>query len=382
MLGTFSRKFAISTPSKGKLGDFVSRYCGKGSVCCGEVPDREAIDITASPTDDCEDIADIVGRQEDVVVFPTLLRGGRPGLQLLQKQQQLDPGSPSNSKPAAGAKFGLQSPFSPNSCISTTAGTPSSLQSGSRAAGSVQWTGEGETRDGQGMLTGADGQKYEGQFLNSAPHGSGVLNEFDGSEYQGAFEHNHRHGYGSQTYSDGSTYEGQWIADSKSGHGIQCWPDGSRYEGHFEMGLLDGQGVYRELSGLQYAGWYHQNQRHGEGCCNFEDGRKYSGQWREGWMSGTGRIDWKDGTMYRGEFDCDQRHGEGTLFWPCGANYRGGWNFDERQSEGVYEDSQGRCMEQEWRDGLLVRSRKVVHTPPPPPPGELAFFPRMGLPEA
>jgi hypothetical protein len=71
---------------------------------------------------------------------------------------------------------------------------------------------------GEGAFTGADGDKYVGQYHVGKKHGEGTYTYYtlpDGDEYVGQWQADKKHGEG--TYINGVKYVGQWQADKKHG---------------------------------------------------------------------------------------------------------------------------------------------------------------------
>merc|ERR1719446_1647545 len=82
--------------------------------------------------------------------------------------------------------------------------------------GKRTYTGEwvGECRDGQGVLSWADGAKYEGQWSNDKAEGQGKFTHADGAIYDGAWVADKANGSGTLVEADGTKYEGQWKDDA------------------------------------------------------------------------------------------------------------------------------------------------------------------------
>ena len=64
--------------------------------------------------------------------------------------------------------------------------------------------------NGYGIYIGADGQKYEGQFVNDKREGHGIFTWTDGQVYKGEFQNNHKHGRGVHFFQDGTKKIGQF----------------------------------------------------------------------------------------------------------------------------------------------------------------------------
>ena len=51
-------------------------------------------------------------------------------------------------------------------------------------------------------------------------------------------------GYGPYTWADGNKYEGDFVNGIRTGKGIYTWPNGYKYEGDFINGIRTGMGMY------------------------------------------------------------------------------------------------------------------------------------------
>ena len=63
-----------------------------------------------------------------------------------------------------------------------------------------------------------------------------------GDKYYGAInENSKRHGHGVMTYADGDKYDGEWEDDNQHGDGVYTWEDGAIFDGEFENGKRHGR---------------------------------------------------------------------------------------------------------------------------------------------
>lgn len=85
------------------------------------------------------------------------------------------------------------------------------------------------------------------------------------------------------------TYEGDILNTNPHGKGIFTFSNGDIYKGDCKYGKLDGFGIYRYNSGGTYTGFFSYGKSHGIGT--YEDKKNiYKGTWR---------CDKKHGTFYR-----------------------------------------------------------------------------------
>lgn len=87
--------------------------------------------------------------------------------------------------------------------------------------------------DGQGTVSFAGGDRYQGGFVAGKLEGKGTWTAADGSTYVGQWHDGKRHGIGTFQWGHGSTYAGDWFYDRRHGNGTLTWPGGDRFEGEF-----------------------------------------------------------------------------------------------------------------------------------------------------
>lgn len=68
----------------------------------------------------------------------------------------------------------------------------------------------------------ANGDVYEGTFVDGVKSGKGVYKFADGGIYTGTYKNDLRHGFGTLTYTGGNVYRGQWKDD-------KCWDFACEY---------------------------------------------------------------------------------------------------------------------------------------------------------
>ena len=56
----------------------------------------------------------------------------------------------------------------------------------------------------------AEGESYEGEYINDKKCGYGIFKWGNGNMYKGNFFDDVRHGYGEMYWSDGAYYKGMW----------------------------------------------------------------------------------------------------------------------------------------------------------------------------
>ena len=110
-------------------------------------------------------------------------------------------------------------------------------------------------------------------------------------------------GQGKLTYANGEYYEGQFLNDQQDGFGTHKWPSGAEYVGEWIAGVRQGLGKYTFPDGATFTGRF--------------KGEKDGSIVREG---ARGEYSWINGEAYRGGFKADQREGKGIFVWSSGRS--------------------------------------------------------------
>jgi hypothetical protein len=97
---------------------------------------------------------------------------------------------------------------------------------------------------------------YAGPCVNGLAEGVG--NAIGTAEYRGEFKAGGKHGKGVKTWANGDRYEGDFVEDRIEGFGLYVFGrgpwQGERYEGDYLAGRRHGHGVYRWTTGDVYSG--------------------------------------------------------------------------------------------------------------------------------
>ena len=122
-------------------------------------------------------------------------------------------------------------------------------------------------------------------------------------------------GNGKMTYASGNYYEGQWANNKRNGQGTMFWlTSDEKYEGNWEDNFQSGFGAHIWLDGStdnkllrnRYVGYWKLGQRYGKGTFYYSNGSKYEGEWKENFKHGRGVFTFEDGTQYIGPFENDR----------------------------------------------------------------------------
>lgn len=139
---------------------------------------------------------------------------------------------------------------------------------------------------GRGKLSYASGVVYDGEFKDGLFSGAGKYRHANGALSQGEF----RGGVfvsGKLSDAQGNTYEGRFVQGQPSGKVVWTSIEGDRYEGAVKDWKFDGIGFLRSPDGDEYRGAFRNGLFEGEGTLVYAKtpagGRKkVSGTWHEG----------------------------------------------------------------------------------------------------
>ncbi len=185
------------------------------------------------------------------------------------------------------------------------------------------------TRGERGTLTDGkiiydDGAEYVGELDEFIRSGQGKMKYANGDEFEGFFINDEINGIGKFTYySTMDVYEGSIIGSKKTGEGTYTFRDGTVYKGNYENDLPNGEGVIFYYDGTVYTGTFVDGTRRGHGVLDFETGDRYEGEFVDGKMHGNGTYTYACGDIYVGEFTDGEITGSGTYTWADGRTYTG-----------------------------------------------------------
>lgn len=120
------------------------------------------------------------------------------------------------------------------------------------------------------LLVNGDEGSSEEPFSVSEPR----LVKVKGGEYYGTLnKRGQKHGEGKMTYANGNEYEGRWMNNKRDGKGITKYASGNVYTGTWKEGKRHGFGVFHiKKTGDIYRGHWSQGLKSGPGVYEYEDG--------------------------------------------------------------------------------------------------------------
>jgi len=116
----------------------------------------------------------------------------------------------------------------------------------------------------------------------------------------GFFEDRKKNGKGVFKWANGDVYEGEYLNDLKDGDGEYRLAIGHVYNGQFRNGFKHGTGVFRWANGDVYEGDFVNDIQHGNGCLESKKfGYTFKGQFDQG-KRGCGQMMWSNGESWFG----------------------------------------------------------------------------------
>lgn len=207
--------------------------------------------------------------------------------------------------------------------------------------------------EGQGRMSWANGDQYDGEFLAGLMHGKGRFISTYSGTYKGNYVHGRMEGRGLFTYPDGSFYEGEFVGNQFHGKGKLVNPRGDVYHGDFEKNKMHGHGKWMFADKSIYIGQVAEGIIEGKGELQRPSGEKYTGDFVAGKMHGQGVYTDAQGNQYTGEFNTDNFSGSGTFVGADGFTYVGEFKNWQLNGKGIQTDSEGNHWEGEYQDGRL-----------------------------
>ncbi|KAJ0407354.1 hypothetical protein P43SY_004782 [Pythium insidiosum] len=212
----------------------------------------------------------------------------------------------------------------------------------------------------RGRLKYANGDLYDGEWVDGKRHGHGVLTFADGGgSYVGGFASDMFHGFGVLEQHHVIVRRPMEPPSLVSGAlRLHVKRRSELYEGDFRMGKRHGRGSLRAAHGDVYDGQFVDDYYHGRGVCAYPNGDVYDGEWRHGRWHGQGELRrGRDGSSYLGEFCNGLFHGFGRETFGRGGSqgsYTGGFRFGQRHGHGQrvwrLEPGREKTYDGDWRD--------------------------------
>lgn len=115
---------------------------------------------------------------------------------------------------------------------------------------------------GEVTITYPSGQFHGTYAQGRVVNGSGMYYFANGDRYDGVFVNGRKHGPGRYTdVRNGTVYDGEWVNGRREGYGVYTTYDGLKYEGEWLYGMKHGRGVLYRHKELVYDGLWEKNRR-------------------------------------------------------------------------------------------------------------------------
>lgn len=187
-------------------------------------------------------------------------------------------------------------------------------------------------------------------------HGRGILKYANGDQYEGEFVDGKKEGKGKWTDRENNTYEGDWVKDKKHGHGVYKTVEGFIFEGEFANNKREGKGTIITPEKTKYVCSFKDDEEVGEVEFFFANGDHALGYIKDGYLCQNGRYEFKNGDVYVGNFEKGLFHGEGYYKWNNDANYaiyEGNYSGGKKHGKGQLINKDGRILCGVFRDNNM-----------------------------
>ena len=113
-----------------------------------------------------------------------------------------------------------------------------------------------------------------------------------------------KNGYGIFSWANGERYEGYFKDGQANGQGTREYVHGDKYVGEYKDGKKNGYGTYFWAKGDKFVGEYKDGKRNGQGTKTYADGDSWTGEWHNGkrvWQPKKNCpqiVEYRDETLY------------------------------------------------------------------------------------
>ena len=195
-------------------------------------------------------------------------------------------------------------------------------------------------------------KKYNDSIAISIKYPNKVIYP-DCSVFYGTINEDQRNGNGIMQYANGDKYEGNWLNNVKNGNGTMEYHDGTKYEGEWLNDLREGQGKFKFKDGSVFDGIWKSNLKEGKGRMTFDNGNIYYGEWNQDICNKKGTMIYFGGQIYEGEMIDFIKNGQGKMDYKNGFTYDGQWKNDVENGIGKETFGLEQIKEGEFLNGSL-----------------------------
>ncbi len=223
---------------------------------------------------------------------------------------------------------------------------PAEFSSGTtRFAGRFARNADNTAYSGEGKVSWANGDIYEGMLVSGTREGRGRFDWANGQRYEGEWQADKPHGRGVMRFANGDVFDGEFVSGETRGTGAMTYASGDRYEGEVAAGVPHGRGRYTSAHGQVLECAWVQGKGQGRGRLQFANGDIYEGELKDGLPEGIGRTIYASGDRYEGTLVAGRPHGRGSYTWKSGALYEGEWKAGQKDGRGRFTAADGASSE-------------------------------------
>jgi len=124
-------------------------------------------------------------------------------------------------------------------------------------------------------------------------------------------------------YANGDRYEGMFLDNLKTGQGVYYFSNGNKYVGNFSGGTFNGQGIYHFKNGDKLKADYIDGLAEGHGLYYFKNGNRFEGRYLNGNKVGKGTDFYLNGDKYTVNYSDGKENDIGTYFYQNGKIEKG-----------------------------------------------------------
>lgn len=220
------------------------------------------------------------------------------------------------------------------------------------------------TYSGEGKVTWANGDAYEGELVRGAREGHGMFVWVDGQRYEGDWRDDQPSGHGRLDFVNGDRYEGEVARGMANGEGTFDYASGARHVGRFAEAVPEGRGRFRSANGQAIDSVWHAGRATGAATIEFANGDRYEGRVEQDLPSGQGELRYASGDAYVGSFAAGRPDGEGTYIWKTGDRYEGAWKAGIKHGVGRFTWANGDRFDGEFVNDERTERGKWVRRAP------------------
>jgi len=212
-------------------------------------------------------------------------------------------------------------------------------------------------QEGGGRMTEADGTTYVGNWHKGKRHGEGTITYINKNRLKAFFAFDQmKDGQGEITFANNDLYNGQLVGSTISGTGIMQYVNGDVYAGQWKNNQRDGKGTMHFEDGTELSGKWNGDEYQADwSALGYRGDRTAAADCNAGCGDGTGKYRYPNGTLYYGQVKNSQPAGKGTVVYSNGNIYHGNYSDHQPEGLGIMHYADGEMHGGVWRGGNMYR---------------------------